>query len=269
MEQQNKADVIQAFYDERYAEEWGRLERHPVEFELTKRFITRYIKPGDKVLDLGGGPGRYAMYLAEYGCDVTLADLSPGNIAFAKEKAAELGLSVRCLVADARTPEALQGEVFDHILLLGPLYHLAEEADRVQTINACLDLLKLGGTLACAFISSYAGLVYYMRERPEMILLEESQKDFQQFREDRDFSGMAFTYAYFIRHEDALPFMSQFPLEKLHFLSAEGMLGPNELTLLEQPPEVLAAWIDLAEEVCEREDLLSFAEHYLYIGRKI
>ncbi|MCM3741243.1 hypothetical protein M3210_13285 [Oceanobacillus luteolus] len=68
-------EIVKKFYDETVDYEWERLERHKVEFELTKRYLNRYIKPGDKVLDLGGGPGRYSLYLAELGCAVTLADL--------------------------------------------------------------------------------------------------------------------------------------------------------------------------------------------------
>jgi hypothetical protein len=38
---------------------------------------------------------------------------------------------------------------------------------------------------------------------------------------------------------------------------------------MQQPPEVFNAWIDLAEKVCEREDMLSRPMHFLYAGRKI
>lgn len=44
-------------------DEWGRLERHRVEFELTKRALDRYISPNSSVIDVGGGPGRYSIYL--------------------------------------------------------------------------------------------------------------------------------------------------------------------------------------------------------------
>jgi 2-polyprenyl-3-methyl-5-hydroxy-6-metoxy-1,4-benzoquinol methylase len=64
------------------------MERYPIEFAVTKHFINRYIRPGDKVLDIGGGPGRYSIYLAEKGCRMTLLDLSDENVAFAAAKAA-------------------------------------------------------------------------------------------------------------------------------------------------------------------------------------
>jgi hypothetical protein len=92
--------------------------------------------------------------------------------------------------------------------------------------------------------------------------------DMRLFVEDRPFAGESFTSTYFYRHADIVPFMLRFSLEKLHFLSSEGMLAPCEPNILSQPPEVVRRWIDLAEQVCEREDLLAFAEHYMFVGRK-
>jgi len=46
-------------------------------------------------------------------------------------------------------------------------------------------------------------------------------------------------------------------------------LAPNEPNILCQPEEVVNKWLNLAEEVCEREDLLSFSEHLMYIGKKL
>jgi 2-polyprenyl-3-methyl-5-hydroxy-6-metoxy-1,4-benzoquinol methylase len=68
-------DTVRNFYDETVNYEWERLDRHKVEYEITKRYLNRYIKSNDKVLDLGGGPGKYSLYLADQGCEVTLADL--------------------------------------------------------------------------------------------------------------------------------------------------------------------------------------------------
>lgn len=77
---------VKAFYDDNTEAEWTRLDRRPIEFEIAKRFLKRIIKPGDKILDMGGGPGRYAVWLAEMGCKVTLGDLSSTNVKFAKKK---------------------------------------------------------------------------------------------------------------------------------------------------------------------------------------
>lgn len=48
---------------------WERLEKHPFEFRLTSWMLEKHIKPGDRVLDVGGGPGRYAIHFAKMGCE--------------------------------------------------------------------------------------------------------------------------------------------------------------------------------------------------------
>jgi len=94
--------TIKDFYNTGVQTEWNRINERP-EFYLTCRFIDRYIKPGDKVLDIGGGPGRYSLYLAEKGCDVTLFDLSDENVKFASNQAMEKNIQLNTISGDART----------------------------------------------------------------------------------------------------------------------------------------------------------------------
>jgi len=265
----DNVDTVRKFYDETVHYEWDRLERHKVEFELTKRYIMRYVKPDDRVLDLGGGPGRYSLYLSELGCDVTLADLSQNNVDFALRKAEELGVPLRAIRADSRDLSELADEQFDHILCMGPLYHLKDENDRVQTIKECLEHLKSNGTIFASFVSSYSFVWDYLIQNPDLIIDEERRSQLYVMLEDANFSGQGWTENYFTRPRDVLPFFEQFGLEKLHLVNCESFLYMRENELLRQSPEVVSAWLDLAEQVCEREDFLSLAEHLMYIGRKI
>ena len=151
----NVTDIIRDYYDQSVEIEWERIDNRP-EFLITCRYIDRYVKAGDKVLDIGGGPGRYSIRLAKKGCDVTLFDLSPQNVSFARKKAAEMGLTLNALSGDVRTvDENIKGE-FDCILLMGPLYHLLEESDRINAINASLRLLNPGGVIFVSFINVFA-----------------------------------------------------------------------------------------------------------------
>jgi predicted acetyltransferase/2-polyprenyl-3-methyl-5-hydroxy-6-metoxy-1,4-benzoquinol methylase len=259
--------IVRDFYDESHEFEYTRIANRP-EFLLTCRMLDRYIKRGDKVLDIGGGPGRYSLYLAEKGCDVTLFDLSPKNTEYATERAVEQGLTIKTVTGDARNADKLLNERFDHVLLMGPLYHLLEEPDRVTAVNAALKLLKPGGLLFAAFISMSGGLVYLLREMPEMILEPSEERFLIPLVEGKSYGGAAFTQAYFVNQNEVLPFIERFPLQKLHLFGQEGFLAPNEHKLLEQPPEVIAAWLDLAEKMFEKEEYLSWAEHLMYVGRK-
>ncbi|WP_409271670.1 class I SAM-dependent methyltransferase [Neobacillus sp. SCS-31] len=261
-------EIVRKFYDETVDDEWERLERHRVEFELTKRYLNRYIKPGDKVLDLGGGPGRYSLYLAELGCDVTLADLSEKNIEFALKKANEQGLAIKRLQVDARELSTIEDSQFDYVLCMGPMYHLKSEEDRAKTIRECLKKLKPNGIMFVAFISSYSFVWDYLIRNPELILDSERKSELNKIVDGKDFAGKGFSDNFYISPENVLPFFNQFDLEKLHLLNSESFLYLREPELLRQKPEVINAWLDLAEQVCEREDLLSMAEHIMYIGKK-
>lgn len=259
---------VRAYYDASVEKEWDRLERHFFEFEINKRYIDRYVKPGDRVLDAGGGPGRYSLYMAGRGADVVLLDLSEGNVAFAREKAREAGVKLETVCADAREIGTAVEGTFDAILLMGPLYHLTEEADRARVIEACLRKLKPGGVLLAAFISMIGGMIYAARSLPESILWEGEDVFYEKILAKEDYAGPAFTHAFFIEPDHVLPFMERFPLETLHLLSSEGISAPFELSLMEQPPDVRAKWLALCLALCEREEFFSYAEHLLYIGKK-
>ncbi len=264
----DQVQIVREYYNETVDSEWQRIDGRP-EFLLTCRYMDRHIKPGDTVLDIGGGPGRYALHLARRGAKVTLMDLSEGNVAFAKAEAARQDLPLRALQGDARVADTLLSEQFDHVLLMGPLYHLLEESDREQAVHAALQLLRPGGTLFTSFISQFAGLIYMMKFAPQIILDPNEEVFLSTLRNNQCFSGAAFTQALFIAQRDVLPFMARFPLQKLHFLGQEGVLSPCESNIMTQSPEVVSAWLDLAEAMCEHEELLGWAEHLLYIGRKL
>lgn len=260
--------IVRDYYNEFAQGEWNRIVGRP-EFILTSRFIDRYVKKGNKVLDIGGGPGRYSIYLALKGCDVTLFDLAKSNVEFAKERAVEQGVNIKTYVGDARKVDKNIDEKFDHILLMGPMYHLLEEADRVKAINSAHNLLKPNGCIFISFINIIAGIIYAMKCQPDIILNKSEEEFYKTVLDDKSYSGMAFTQAFFINQKEVLPFMKQFPLKKLHFLGQESITSPCESNIMSQSPEVVDAWIDLSEKLCEREDLLSWSEHLMYIGRKV
>jgi len=253
--------IVRDFYNESVLSEWNRIDGRP-EFLITCNFIDRYIKSGDKVLDIGGGPGRYSLYLAEKGCDVTLFDLSEENVKFASE------LDIKAIAGDARTVDEHFTEQFDHILLMGPMYHLLLESDRIKAVNAALKLLKNGGKIFISFISIYGGLVYGVKIAPESIIYEREIEFYNTLINNESFTGQAFTQAFFINQREVLPFMEQFPLTKLRFFGQEGITSPCESNIMGQPKEVVDAWIDFAIKLSEREEFLSWSEHLMYVGEK-
>ena len=260
--------VVQEHYDKDAQLEWDRLEKHPFEFRITTYMMDKYIKPGDRILDIGGGPGRYSIYFAKKGCDVTLIDLSSENVKFALGKAEEMSTNIKAIHGDAREVNEIVKGKFDHIFIMGPMYHLLDEEERIKAINSALSLLNDDGLIYISFILMFSGMIYGMKYMPEQLLMQSSQVFIDSVLKDESYGGNAFTKAFFIRQKDIVPFMEKFPLEKKHFFGQESILAPCETNILNQSQEVIDKWIEVAEKLCERDELLSYSEHAMYIGQK-
>jgi cyclopropane fatty-acyl-phospholipid synthase-like methyltransferase len=82
-------------YFERYAErEWERLDSGPasrISFHLHRWHLERYIKPGNHVLEVGAGPGRFTIELAKLGAAITVSDISPVQLELNRQYIQEAG----------------------------------------------------------------------------------------------------------------------------------------------------------------------------------
>ena len=266
-----KKDIatVKQYYESGVEAEWERLNTHRAEFEITCSYLDRFIKPGDTVLDVGGGPGRYSLYLASKGCDVTLLDLSRGNVDFALEKAKAAGLKITGICGDARYADKIITNTFDHVLIMGPLYHLIEVKDRERAVSACLKLLKDDGILYASFISSFAGVIYYLKEGTDIKQIPENELEYMyNAAEGRDYAGQAFTLAYFAKMEDIGTFFDRFGLIRLHFFGQEGIIAPCEDKVYSQSEEAVKEWIEIYKLLCENPNYMSYSEHFMYIGKK-
>ena len=156
---------------------------------------------------------------------------------------ASKGFNITALVGNALTAdESVEGQ-FDHILLMGPLYHLLEESERIQAVYSALKLLKPQGIFFASFINMFAGMIYAMKIAPEIINDQNESEFYNTVLNDASFAGQAFTQAFFINQKEVLPFMEQFPLDKLHYFGQESILSPCENNIMIQPQEVIDGWL--------------------------
>ena len=251
--------------------EWRRLEHNYFEFLLTTYMMDKYVRPGDSILDIGGGPGQYSIHYAKKGCSVTLAELSEGNVALARQKAAEAGVPLPAYAVNCLELDKLGLGQFDHVFLMGPLYHLQEEADRVEAVNAALRHLKPGGKLYVSFIQAFSGVIYDLQHGG--LLCDDAVNPacaqlLDNLERGEDYVGPGFTAVCFHHLRGILPFMERFPLNKLHLFPQEGFLAPNKLELMERSEEEIARWLELAKRYLEMPEFLSWGEHIMYIGEK-
>lgn len=127
-----------------------------IEFERTKDILGRYLPSSPAVIaDIGGGPGRYALWLAERGYSVYHRDLVGLHVQQLLDALADHPrFAIDTQVGDARHLDLPEASV-DAVLLLGPLYHLPHRRDRVQVLTEAKRIVRPGGLVFAAAISRW------------------------------------------------------------------------------------------------------------------
>lgn len=142
------------FYEQSDENERLKFGLGPLELERTRELITRHLPTESaKILDVGGGPGIHAAWLAELGHDVTLLDPVPRHIDLAKNRARRIRNPYNSVLGDARELP-FGSESADLLILHGPLYHLPDEADRMKALKEAWRVLRPGANLL-AFAINY------------------------------------------------------------------------------------------------------------------
>jgi len=135
--------------------------RGELEFTRSKELLIRALPPPPAVvLDVGGGPGAYSLWLAGMGYRVHLIDATPLHVEQARQTAADFGLAAPASIAvgDARQLSHADDSA-DAVLLMGPLYHLTERAERIAALQEAYRCLHPGGILFAVGISRFASLL--------------------------------------------------------------------------------------------------------------
>jgi ubiquinone/menaquinone biosynthesis C-methylase UbiE len=139
----------------------GQLER-----ERTRELLTRFLpSPPARLLDVGGGPGAHACWLAKRGYEVHLIDIAPLHVEMAiAASGRQLEAPLASVgIGDARTL-SWNDESVDAVLLLGPLYHLTARDDRLRTLSEAHRVLRGGGILFAVGISRFASTMDGLRQ---------------------------------------------------------------------------------------------------------
>jgi SAM-dependent methyltransferase len=137
------------------SDESARLSRGAGRLELyrTQELLRRHLPaPPARILDVGGGPGRYARWLVDEGYDVELIDPAPHHVDQAR------AIGIEATLGDARHLDAGDDSA-DAVLLLGPLYHLVDRANRVLALREAGRAVRPGGVVAAAGVNRFASLV--------------------------------------------------------------------------------------------------------------
>jgi ubiquinone/menaquinone biosynthesis C-methylase UbiE len=254
---------------ERLSSAWGQIE-----LLRTQEILKRHLPPAPaRVLDVGGAAGRYSLWLAREGYEAHLVDPVPRLVEQARE-AARLEPGVRlgsCRVGDARALDFVD-EFADAVILLGPLYHLTNAADRCAALAEAARCLRPGGKLFAAAISRFAsaldGILRGFLSDPEFVPIVE--RDLAE-GQHRNTTGRIeyFTESYFHRPEELGAEMEQAGLEHVETLAVEGIgVLSKGLAALWEDEAAREAVLEIVRRLESEPSLLGASPHLLGIARR-
>lgn len=252
-------ELVQEIY--RRSDENSRLNRSKaarVEFLTTVRYMERYLKPGAKILDIGAGAGEYSLYFSRRGYAVSALELTDSNMeAFRKKLTAED--TVDLVQGNALDLSRYEDDYFDIVLLLGPLYHLHSEADKLRCIAEAKRVCKPGGKLFFAFISNDMVILTMFHEHPDYFINGDYNKE--TFRCD-DFPFVFHTV------NACRELLRQGGVTVLHEVASDGIseLLKDKINAMDE--ESYAQYLRYHFYACEKPEHLGASNHLLFVAEK-
>jgi SAM-dependent methyltransferase len=156
-----------SFYDEYGESEWTRFEdgRTPApSLDVHLDRLRRFVNAGDRVLEVGAGPGRFTIELARLGAQVTVSDLSPGQLELNRERVAAEGLEEHVVereIADVLDLTRWEDASFDATVCFGgPLSYVVDRAD--EGIAELVRVTRSGGHVLVSVMSLAGTVVHYL-----------------------------------------------------------------------------------------------------------
>jgi 2-polyprenyl-3-methyl-5-hydroxy-6-metoxy-1,4-benzoquinol methylase len=274
----------QRYYDEFGEGEWQRLDSNPVarlEFESTTDYLAEHLPEADapsaadsdpvRVLDAGGGPGRYVCWLAEQGHRVEHCDLSSEQVSVAKEKVSKRNLEefVTCQQADVRDLP-FDDDQFDAVCSLGGvLSHVIDPDERQRAIRELRRVTKPEAPVFVSVIGRLSSIRYGLKHEERFGLLAHTAEtgDYTQEAVEELADGEGWAECHFFRADE---FESELEAGGLAVEKLVGLEGPasqlqEELSGVDE--EAMADVREMVRKLREDRSVVDTSEHMLAVCR--
>lgn len=262
MSRDEEIEYLTNYYNE-YNED-GRLLKQStsVEFLTTMKYIQQYLKNGMNILEIGAGTGRYSLALADEGYKVDAVELIEHNIDIFKSKI-KPNHAITITQGDACCLDFIEDNKYDITLLLGPMYHLFDEADKTNALAEAIRVTKKGGIIFTAYISCNI-LIYNLF----------SHNDTEEYKSkgliDEEFKPHPIPEYLFSFHnkEDIDKLMEKFDVKRLHFVGVDILHQYMKETIDTMDEHIFKDYMKFHFQMCERADIVGMSNHLLDIFKK-
>lgn len=252
-------------YYENYDENNRLNSRHGmVEYLTTIRYVDKYLRPGMRILEVGAGTGRYSHKFAQQGYQVDAVELLEHNIDKFRENTLP-GENVRIIQGNAKDLSSFNDDTYDITLLLGPMYHLFTEEDKLQALSEAIRVTKKGGIVFVAYCGNDATILQFCFLRG-MLNAEhyKSLIDPVTFKAHSDPAELFDLH----RKEEVDALRSHFNVTPLHYVATDGYAHYMRAALSEMDEQLYEQYLRYHFATCERTDMVGYSNHTLDIFRK-
>ena len=157
-------------FDEYGEREWKRFEDGTTpgpSMTIHTQMLEGYVRPGDRVLDAGAGPGRFTLEMLRLGAHVTALDISQGQLELLCGRVPD----VEAVVGDITDLSRFPADAFDVTVCFGgPLSYVVDRAERA--VAELARVTRSGGHVLVS-VMGLAGAVIHFAP----ILVELARRD--------------------------------------------------------------------------------------------
>lgn len=265
--------VVRDYYNRHASNEWERLAKPyaHLEYVTTMHLVEKYFPGTGSLVDIGSGPGRYAIEMLKRGYRVTLVDLSEAVLEIAGQEIAAAGLRADGIFSgDACDLGFLEQGRFDAAFLMGPMYHLIRREDRLRALGELRRVLKPGGVAIVAYLNSWGILRSLLTESPAFYESKERILALTREFTNRAEPQGGFTEAHFTIPPKAIEELKEAGFAVLTYAGAEsyaaGCLGPLT-TLSQENPDAYRNVLETAAMLSELPPWRDCTEHVHFVVR--
>lgn len=260
----NTNNYLKDFYNN-YDEDGRLLTRYGmVEYITTMKYIEKYLEKGMRILEIGAGTGRYSHTFARKGYAVDSVELIEHNIEiFKKNTLSDENITIT--QGNATNLSDFESDTYDITLLLGPMYHLFDEEDKLKALSEAIRVTKKGGVIFVAYCMGDASVMNFGFVKGEIHnIIEKCMINTETF----DTYSKPWDIFELYRKEDIDKLRGNFDVTQLHYLATDGYANHCRQTLEEMDEETYNLFIKYHLATCERVDLSGYSNHTLDVFRK-
>ena len=259
-----KNTFLENYYND-YDEE-GRLENRigKVGYLTTRRYLDPLLTSDCKIAEIGAGTGRYSVTLAKEGYDVTAVELVQHNLDILNRKL-DGSENIKTYLGNALDLNMLKDNTYDITLLLGPMYHLYSDEDKITALKEAVRITKPGGHILVAYCMNEAVVIQYVfgcNKLKSIMELNMLTDDWKCISEPKDLFEM-------VRVEDIERLNAAVPVERIRLVATDGASRYIRDHLDSFDDETFEKWLSYHFATCERQDLIGATNHSLDILRKL